>query len=118
MSELTADHPVSVVATDRHVVVSVDGRVVADSSHPLRLFEVGHEPVWYLPPDDVVAELLEPTDRRTHCPRKGDASYWCIRVDGREIPDAVWSYLDPLAPAADIAGHYAFYSDKVEITAD
>jgi uncharacterized protein (DUF427 family) len=118
MPELTAERPVHIVSTDQHVVVTVDGRVVADSTHPLRLLELGHQPVWYFPPGDVVTELLEPTDTGSHCPRKGDASYWSIHVDGRVIPDAVWSYLDPLPPATEIAGHFAFYPDKVGIAAD
>lgn len=59
-------------------------------------------------------ELLEPTSTTSHCPRKGDASYWTIAVGGHRSTDAVWGYQDPIAAVREIAGHVAFYSDRVD----
>ncbi len=56
-----------------------------------------------------------PTPRRTHCPFKGDASYFTLQAEGREAHNAVWSYEAPLPGAAGIAGHLAFYTDQVEV---
>jgi len=56
-----------------------------------------------------------PTPRHTHCPFKGDASYFTLRAEGREAQNAVWTYETPLPGVAGIAGHLAFYTDQVEI---
>ena len=58
---------------------------------------------------------FEPTTRHSHCPFKGEASYFTLSVEGREARNAVWSYEAPLPGAAAIAGHLAFYPDEVEI---
>ena len=118
MTDLSPDRPIRIEPTTRHVVVRVDGEVVADSSAPLLLHELGHpEPVWYFPPSDVVLDLLEPTDSSSKCPRKGTASYWSIHARGQVLDDAVWAYVDPIPGAEAIAGHFAFYPDRVEIDA-
>src|SRR4029450_13463967 len=80
----------------------------------LLLLEARHLPVYYFPPQDVRTELLEPTGTSTHCPRKGDASYWSVRVGDRVARDAVWSYQDPLPERADIKGYLALYWDRMD----
>jgi uncharacterized protein (DUF427 family) len=87
---------------------------VADSSHALLLLESGHTPVYYFPAADVRTDLLEPTDKHTHCPYKGDASYWTIRSGDRVAANAVWSYQDPLPGREDIKGYLAFYWHKLD----
>jgi uncharacterized protein (DUF427 family) len=82
---------------------------VFDTTSAHLLHETGHLPVYYVPEADIRHELLEPSDKTTHCPHKGQASYRSIRVGDRFEPDAVWAYNDPLAPAAFLAGHAAFY---------
>jgi uncharacterized protein (DUF427 family) len=65
---------------------------------------------------DVDQSLLRPSATSTYCPYKGDASYFSVAVPGGLIEDAIWAYEQPHAAVAEIAGHVAFYSDRVEIT--
>jgi uncharacterized protein (DUF427 family) len=90
------------------------GETVVDSRRAKLLHETGHLPVYYFPDEDVRFDLLEPTARRTHCPHKGDASYWTIRAGRREAPDAVWAYREPLGSASFLAGHVALYWNAVD----
>lgn len=98
----------------RRVRVVVAGEVVAESRRAKLLFETGLMPVYYLPEDDVRDDLLEPTGTSTHCPFKGDASYWTIRVGDDVRADAVWSYPQPLPGAPALAGLRAFRFDAVD----
>src|ERR1051326_4643962 len=102
-------HRVQVEPTPRRVRVVFNGETIADSKRALLLRETGHLPVYYFPPDDVRGEFLEPTPHQTHCPFKGDASYWSVTVGDRVAQNAVWGYLDPLPGRADIRGYRAFY---------
>ena len=90
------------------------GETVFDTLHAKLLYETAHLPVYYVPEGDLHHELLEPSETRTHCPHKGDASYRAIRVGDRLEPDAVWTYREPIAPAAFLAGHAAFYWGKLD----
>lgn len=87
----------------------VGGEAVVDTRGAHLLHERGLLPVYCFPPGDVRGDLLEPTEHRTHCPHKGDASYWTIRVGDRSEENAVWSYEEPHEPVAFIGGHRAFY---------
>jgi uncharacterized protein (DUF427 family) len=78
------------------------------------MFETGHLPVYYLPREDVRFDLLEPTDKSTHCPYKGDARYWSLVVGDRTSKDAAWGYPEPVPGAPDIAGYVAFYWNRVD----
>jgi uncharacterized protein (DUF427 family) len=98
------DRPVSTEPCPRRVRAFLQGVPVADSTRALLLLEVMHLPVYYFPPGDVRTDLLEPTDRTTHCPHKGDASYWSVRVGERVSRNAVWSYQDPIPGRDDIKG--------------
>lgn len=100
--------------TPRKVRVVVAGETVAQSTGAMLLHETGLMPVYYLPEDDVRVELLEPTERSTTCPFKGEASYWTIRVGDEVRENAVWSYPEPLDEAPPLAGYYAFYWDRVD----
>ncbi len=84
------------------------GETVVDSVRVKLLHEAGLLPVCYFPEADVRRELLEATDRTTHCPYKGDASYWSVRVGDRVAENAVWSYPRPIAGAPPLAGYLAF----------
>ncbi len=92
----------------RRVRVVVAGQTVAASSRVKLLHETGLVPVYYFPEADVRHDLLERADRTTHCPFKGDASYWTIRVGDEVREDAVWSYPDPVADAPPLGGYLAF----------
>lgn len=109
----TSDRRITFEPSPKHVRVVFNGKTVADTLRAGLLLEAGHMPVYYFPREDVRLDLLERTDHRTHCPYKGDASYWTLTVGGRRIENAVWSYEEPFPEMAQIKGWLAFYWDKV-----
>jgi uncharacterized protein (DUF427 family) len=110
----TPDHPITITAGPHRVRVTFAGHVVADTKRALSLVESSYAPVMYIPREDVDFTTLERTSRKTHCPYKGDASYYSIRIDDRNSQNAIWSYERPLEPVAAIAGYMAFYPDRVD----
>jgi uncharacterized protein (DUF427 family) len=108
------DHPITITPNPSHVVVSVAGKVVADSKHALSLKEASYPAVLYIPRGDVDMSLLQRTDNATYCPYKGDCSYYSIPAGGERSVNAVWSYEAPYAPVAEIKDHVAFYPDRVD----
>ncbi|MGA8550530.1 MAG: DUF427 domain-containing protein [Stellaceae bacterium] len=108
------DHPISVERNSSRIVVSVAGRVVADTREALTLSEAHYPAVQYIPLKDVDMTLLARSNRTTYCPYKGDASYFSIPVGGDRSIDAVWSYETPYAAVAAIKDHLAFYPDRVD----
>jgi uncharacterized protein (DUF427 family) len=90
------------------------GETVFDTLGAKLLFETAHLPVYYVPEEDLRHDLLEPSETQTHCPHKGDASYRSLRVGDRFEPDAVWTYREPIPPAAFLVGHAAFYWRKLD----
>ncbi|NGO12162.1 DUF427 domain-containing protein [Streptomyces sp. HC44] len=111
-------HRVDAIASSRHVQVEIDGTVVADTRRPVLLFETGLPVRYYIPRDDVRADLLVPTDHSTGCPYKGTAQYWSWRGDADVPANLVWSYPDPLPAVAAVQGLLAFYNEAVDITVD
>jgi uncharacterized protein (DUF427 family) len=111
-------HRVDLVPEPRRVRVVFAGTVIADSAHTLRVEETGHEAVHYFPEADVRVDLLRATQNKTHCPFKGDASYWTIVAgDGgaaKQAENAVWAYKQPFDEMAGLTGHYAFYKSRVD----
>jgi len=96
------------------VAVRALGEVIAESERVIVLRESGREPVLYFPVADVRMDRLKRTERRSLCPHKGIASYFNILIGGREIENAVWAYEDPISTVTAIAGHLAFYPDRVD----
>ena len=109
------DHPITITATPRRVRVLADGVVIADTTRALTLKEASYPAVQYVPRADARMDLLQRTDRVTHCPYKGDASYFSIASNGRTLDNAIWSYETPFPAMAEISGYLAFYPDKVKI---
>ena len=108
------DHPISVERHSGRVVISVAGRVIADTREALTLSEAHYPAVEYIPRKDVDMTLLARSDRSTYCPYKGDASYFSIPAGGERSIDAVWTYETPYAAVAGIKDHLAFYPDRVD----
>jgi uncharacterized protein (DUF427 family) len=108
------DHPISIEHNRARVVVSVAGRVIADTRNALTLREADYPPVQYIPPEDVDFSQLERTEHATYCPYKGDCSYYSVPAGGRKSVNAVWSYDDPYPAVAQIREHVAFYPDRVD----
>jgi uncharacterized protein (DUF427 family) len=98
----------------RRIRAIFEGETVVDSRRAKLLHEQGHLPIYYFPQDEVRMELLEPTDHSSHCPFKGDAAYWSVRVGDRVAENAVWSYPEPIADAPPLRGYLAFYWNKMD----
>jgi uncharacterized protein (DUF427 family) len=107
------DHPISIQRNPARVVVSVAGRVIAESRNALTLRESDYSPVQYIPREDVDFTQLEQTDHATYCPYKGDCSYYSVPAGGKKSVNAVWTYEDPYPAVAQIKGHLAFYPERV-----
>lgn len=103
---------VDILPSSRHVRVELDGMVVAESDRPWLVFETGLPTRYYLPPLDVRMDLLARTDKTTHCPYKGSATYWTIVTGERSLADAAWSYPRPLPESARLAGLVAFWPER------
>jgi uncharacterized protein (DUF427 family) len=114
MKQPGPDHPITVQPNPKRVVVTVAGRVIADSGEALTLREASYPAVQYIPRKDVDMAALERTDRATYCPYKGECAYFSIPAGGERTVNAVWSYEQPYPAVAGIAGHLAFYPDRVD----
>jgi uncharacterized protein (DUF427 family) len=108
------DHPITIQPNPRRIVVSVAGRVIADTRDALMLREATYPPVAYVPLKDVDVSLLERTSHATYCPYKGECSYYSIPAGGAKSVNAVWTYESPYAAVAQIKDHVAFYPDRVD----
>jgi uncharacterized protein (DUF427 family) len=108
------DHVLFFEDSPRRVRVMFGGEIVADSRRVKLIHEQGHLPVYYFPRSDVRMDLLEATDLTTHCPFKGDASYWSVRVSDRVAENAVWGYPEPIDSAPPLADYLAFYWNKMD----
>ncbi|MBV8652845.1 MAG: DUF427 domain-containing protein [Alphaproteobacteria bacterium] len=108
------DHPITIARNPARVVVSIAGKVIADTRAALTLREAKYPPVQYIPRQDVEMSLLKRTDHSTYCPYKGDCAYYSIPLGGERSANAVWSYEDPFPAVAEIKDHLAFYPDRVD----
>jgi uncharacterized protein (DUF427 family) len=109
------EHPITIEPAGVRVVARVGAQIVADTTRALTMREASYPPVHYIPLEDVDQTLLTASATQTYCPYKGDASYYGIAAADGERADAVWSYREPYDAVADIAGHVAFYTDRVDV---
>lgn len=108
------DHPITVTPNPARVVVTVAGKVVADSRNALTLREASYPAVQYIPRQDVDMAALQRTDHASYCPYKGDAAYYSIPAGGERTVNAVWTYEAPYDAVAAIKDHVAFYPNRVD----
>ena len=97
----------------RRVRVEFEGTWIADSGRALVLHETRLPPAYYFPFEDVRMDLLKKTDFHSHCPFKGNASYWSLQVEGKSVENVAWAYEDPFPEAERLRGHLSFYRGKV-----
>jgi uncharacterized protein (DUF427 family) len=109
---------VDILASSRHLRVEVDGTAIAESPSPRLLFETGLPVRFYLPKPHVRMDLLQLGETVTHCPYKGRAQSWSVRVGDRTYENYAWSYPTPLPESQRIAGLIAFYDEKVDLFLD
>ena len=108
------DHPITIARNGGRVRVSFAGKTIAETANALTLKEASYPPVFYIPRADADMSALTPTAHHTHCPYKGDASYFTIAVGGRTAENAVWSYEQPFPAVAKIKEYLAFYPNRVD----
>jgi uncharacterized protein (DUF427 family) len=108
------DHPITIERNPTRIVVTLAGRVIADTREALTLREATYPAVQYIPRKDVDMALLNRTDHTTYCPYKGDCSYYSIPLGGERSVNAVWSYEAPYAAVMSIKNYLAFYPTRVD----
>jgi uncharacterized protein (DUF427 family) len=111
-------HRVDVRASSATVRVIAGGQTIAETVRPRVVSETGLPNRWYIPPEDVRREALDPSSTRMICPYKGTASYWSVSTREARIADAAWSYPEPLEGARPIADHLCFAAEGVDVLVD
>lgn len=114
MKEPGPDHPITITPNPHRIRVMLGGFIIAETTQALTLQEATLPPVLYIPRQDVRMDLLDPTDHTTHCPYKGDASYFTANGGGLVRENAAWSYETPAPSVAAIREYVAFYPEKVD----
>jgi uncharacterized protein (DUF427 family) len=107
-------HPITIERNPLRVVVTLAGKVIAETAHALTLREAAYPPVQYIPREDVDMAALERTQHSTYCPYKGDASYYSIPAGSERSVNAIWTYEQPFEAVAAIRDHLAFYPGRVD----
>jgi uncharacterized protein (DUF427 family) len=110
-------HRIDVLPSSRQVQLELDGVPLADSSRPALLFETMLPTRYYLPRADVTAELI-PSDTKTWCAYKGQASYFSVTVGGRLVADIAWTYPNPRHDALQVRDLIAFFTERVDVILD
>ena len=108
------DHPISIQANPSRIVVTVGGKIIADTSNALTLREASYPAVQYIPRRDVDMAALTRSEHTSFCPYKGEASYYSIPAGGDRSINAVWTYETPFEAMKRIKEYVAFYPDRVD----
>ena len=111
---MSEEHRVDLVPVDNRIVVEFNGETLADSTEAVRVDETNYSPVYYLPRHAVRMDVMHPSDHHTHCPYKGDASYFSVEVNGKLAENAVWYYEEPIREVHGLKGLVAFYPEKID----
>ena len=114
ISQSSDDHWFQIAPYPYRVQASRHGQLIVDSRSARVMHETRLADVLYFPRSDVRMEMLEPSPHRTHCPFKGNASYFSLVLDGERIDNAAWSYEQPLDGAQEITDYIAFYPDVLD----
>ena len=115
MKQPGPDHPITIAPLGRHVTVRFAGAVIGESDAALSLAEANYPEIIYVPRADLDMSRFARTEKSTHCPYKGDATYFTVDANGKRAENAAWSYETPFPAMAEIRGCLAFYPGQVEI---
>lgn len=111
----TETHPITVEPAPSDVLLRVGDQVLARTDAALILREASYGPVYYLPKTALRDGAVQRVEKSTHCPFKGDATYWTVTLpDGRSIDAAAWSYETPIDGIGSIQGHLGFYTQALD----
>jgi len=103
---------------DAHVVVTLGGLSIADTTRSIRVLETSQPPAFYIPSEDIDFAALRPSSARTMCEWKGEAAYYDLCFEGTEIEQIAWTYRQPTPAFTDIATYIAFYAQKLDCSVD
>lgn len=106
--------PPRVEPTSKRVRVVFNGQTIADTTCAYRVLETSHPPVYYIPPDDIVAGVLQPAANRSFCEFKGSASYYDVVIGEQRASSAAWYYPHPSPGFEALANYVAFYPGRME----
>jgi uncharacterized protein (DUF427 family) len=109
---------IDALRSSRHVVVALNGTVLADTTRAVALLETGLPTRWYFPREDVRMELLQPSSHRTTCAYKGHASYYSVREARAAGRDIAWTYPEPLHDAEHVRDLVCFFSERTDLSVD
>ena len=116
MSSPGHPHAITIEPNLNRVKVAFNGTVIADTTRALVLKEGPLPPATYIPREDVQMSYLRRTDHSTHCPFKGNASYFSVYVDDQIADNAVWTYETPIESVAQIKDCLSFYVEKLDVS--
>ena len=109
------EHAIEIEPTATEVTIALGDVVIAKSKRALTLREDGYPPRHYVPIADIEPGLIQPSEITSYCPYKGDCSYYTVTTPAETVADAGWEYKQPYSAVEQIAGHVAFYADRVRI---
>lgn len=111
------DH-IKIRKADGTWVVRAGGAVLAESKNALELTEGDYKPVIYFPREDIAMAFFDASDHTSHCPHKGDASYFSIDTKSQTLTNAAWSYENPIEGMERIKDHIAFYTNGSDVAVE
>ena len=106
--------PPRVEPSSRHIRVVFNNTTIAETSRTLRILEMSHPPVYYIPPEDVKQEFLSLSDQRSYCEFKGLGMYYTLKLNDKVSANAAWSYHNPSNGYEAIKDYVAFYPGHVD----
>ena len=115
MSSPGHPHAITIENNPNRIKVTFNGTVIAETTRALVLKEGPLPPATYIPREDVQMSYLQRTDHSTHCPFKGNASYFSVRVGNQIADNAVWTYETPIDSVAQIKDCLSFYKEKLDV---
>lgn len=98
----------------KHIQITFNGVILADTRHAKRVLETSHPPVYYIPPTDIQMEYLQLTRRSTFCEWKGSAGYYTVSIRDRTEENVAWFYANPSPRFADLKDYIAFYPSRMD----
>lgn len=110
--------PPRIEQQERLVQVSYGSLMIAETRRAVRVLETASPPTFYIPPEDVRADLLVRQRGTSLCEWKGSATYWSLSMDGSKVPKVAWSYETPFPEFNEIRGHLSFYPAKLDCYVD
>lgn len=106
--------PPRLEASNKHIQIIFNAATIVDTTNAYRVLETSHPPTYYLPPDDIQMQYLQPSARQTFCEWKGSGSYYNVVVGDQILTDVAWYYANPTPQFQAIQNYVAFYAAPMD----